>query len=348
MFNLGEIAMKKSLIALAVLAVSGTAFAQSSVTLYGVADAGVGAINKKWNGADADAPGGVQFTSGSMVNNGNSRVGLKGVEDLGSGLKVGFNFEQGIDLDDGTTLNGSTWGREANVWVGGDSWGRVKLGRALTPSYYGLAAYELTGAANYSVVGNTYGFVGAGSRNNSQISYASPNWGGFGFEVAYITKYDRGMDQNGQFTNGNKWDANVTYKNGGLGVGLSGNKASGSKANYAAGAKYDFGSFALAGSFQENRNYRYAAGTWPAKAVGGSDYTRRGVTLGGTARFGAASVTVDLTRDLKHTDAGVKQKKYTNGLVEGKYALSKRTFVYGAYLRLEGTNNYGVGIRHNF
>lgn len=346
MFNLGEIAMKKSLIALAVLAVSGAAYAQSSVTLYGVADAGVGAINKKWNDADSDAPKGIQFTSGSMVNNGNSRIGLRGVEDLGSGLKVGFNFDQGIDLDDGTLLNGSTWGREANVWVGGDSWGRVKLGRSLTPSYYGLAAYELTGAANYSVVGNTYGFVGAGSRNNSQFSYASPNWGGFGFEVGYVSKNDRADD-------GNKWDANITYKNGGLGVGLSGNKVSGTKANYAAGAKYDFGSFAVAGSFQENRNYRFAGGAAPGTAFAGGfpisgDYTRRGVTLGGTARFGAASLTVDLTRDLKHKLAGVDQKKYTNGLVEGKYALSKRTFVYGAYLRLEGTNNWGLGMRHNF
>ena len=330
--------MKKTLIALAVLAASGAAMAQSSVTLYGVADAGIG---KTQVGAN-DANNKWQFTSASTMNNVNSRIGLKGVEDLGSGLKVGFNFEQGLDLDNGGTVNGTTWGREANVWVGGDSWGRVKLGRSLSPSYNGLAAYELTGAANYSVVANTYGFVGAGARNDSQISYASPNWGGFGFEVAYISKNDIGA---------NKWDANVTYKNGGLGVGLSANKMSGYKANYALGAKYDFGSFAVGGSFQENRNYLGSnvtiGGVAPVLAAG-DNYTRRGVTLGGQAKFGAAALTLDLSRDLKHSFDGFDQKKYTNGVFEAKYALSKRTFVYGAYLRLDGTNNYGVGIRHNF
>ena len=54
---------------------------------------------------------------------------------------------------------------------------------------------------------------------------------------------------------------------------------------------------------------------------------------------------MDLTRDTKNEWTG---KKYTNGVVEAKYALSKRTFVYGAYLRLDGDNNYGIGVRHNF
>ena len=44
----------------------------------------------------------------------------------------------------------------------------------------------------------------------------------------------------------------------------------------------------------------------------------------------------------------MKIKKYTNALLEAKYALSKRTFVYGDFLRLDSTNNYGFGIRHNF
>ena len=323
--------MKKTLIALAVLAASGAAMAQSSVTLYGVADAGIGKMKVGAN----DGNNKFQFTSASTMNNGNSRIGLKGVEDLGSGLKIGFNFEQGLDLDNGGTVNGTTWGREANVWVGGDNWGRVKLGRSLTPSYNGLAAYELMGAPNYSVIANTYGFVGTGARNDSQISYASPNWGGFGFELAYVSKNDIGN---------NKWDGNVTYKNGGLGVGLSANKVTGDKANYALGAKYDFGSFVVGGSFQEARS----AADHSTVALPVGEYRRRGVTLGGGVKFGAASLTLDLTRDLKHEINNVNAKKYTNGVFEAKYALSKRTFVYGAYLRLDGTNNYGVGIRHNF
>ena len=59
----------------------------------------------------------------------------------------------------------------------------------------------------------------------------------------------------------------------------------------------------------------------------------------------AIAVTADVTRDMKNEWSG---KKYTNGVVEAKYALSKRTFVYLAGLRLDKTNNYGLGIRHNF
>ena len=64
-----------------------------------------------------------------------------------------------------------------------------------------------------------------------------------------------------------------------------------------------------------------------------------------SANLGAFAVTLDLTRDTKNDIAG---KKYTNGVLEGKYALSKRTFIYAAYLRLDSTNNYGIGVRHNF
>ena len=75
------------------------------------------------------------------------------------------------------------------------------------------------------------------------------------------------------------------------------------------------------------------------------DARRRGFSIGGTATFGAFALTLDLTRDTKNEWLS---KKYTNGVVEAKYALSKRTFVYGAFLRLDDTNNYGIGVRHNF
>ena len=80
--------MKKSLIALAVLAASGAAMAQSSVTLYGVADV---VIHK-----DADVS--AKMTSGGVST---SRWGVKGSEDLGGGLSANFNFEQGLDLTNG-------------------------------------------------------------------------------------------------------------------------------------------------------------------------------------------------------------------------------------------------------
>lgn len=308
--------MKKSLIALAVVAASGAAMAQSSVTLYGVADAGIGKIKAAGN----DASNKAEFISGSMMNNGNSRIGVRGVEDLGGGLKAGFNFESGLDLDDGANLGsgGGFWGRAANLWLGGN-WGTVKLGRTLNPSFYGMAAWELTGAANYSVVGNTFGFSGSPSaRNNSQFSYKTPNLGGFSAELGYIFKPDNGGAA--------KWDVNAIYANGPVGVGLAAHKQKGGKLGYGAGLKWTFGNFAVAGSYNDKEK------------------VRRGFSLGGSANFGAFSATVDVTRDTKNTLG----KKQTNFLLEGKYALSKRTFVYLAGLRFDKTNNYGLGIRHNF
>ena len=139
--------MKKSLIALAVLGLSGAAMAQSSVTLYGVADAGIGKIEAGSGLANPanDASDKTEFISGSTMNNGTSRLGVRGVEDLGGGLKAGFQFETGLDLDDGGN-SGAFWSRQANIWLGGN-WGTVKLGRQFTPSYLTTSTFELTGTA---------------------------------------------------------------------------------------------------------------------------------------------------------------------------------------------------------
>ena len=303
--------MKKSLIALAVLGFAGAAMAQSSVTLYGVADAGLGK-------AKSAGETKVNMQSAGTMNNGTSRLGVRGVEDLGGGLKAGFNFETGLSLENGNTSTAGAgfWGRNANMWLGGN-WGTFQMGRTLNPSFYGVAAWELTGTANYSVVGNTYGYVG-GARNSSEFSYKTPDFGGLSAKLGYIMKADNGGNA--------KWDLNVVYGNGPIAAGLSANKTKGQKVGYALGGKYNFGNFAVAASYSDNHK------------------ARRGFSIGGTAAFGAASVTLDLTRDTKNL-AG---KKYTNGLLEGKYALSKRTFMYAAYLRHDGNNNYGLGVRHNF
>lgn len=322
--------MKKSLIALAVLGASGAAMAQSSVTLYGVADVGLA----KYEGVSA------QMDSAGTMNNGNSRLGVRGVEDLGGGLKAGFNFESGLTLENGDYKGsgGGFWGRAANLWLGGN-WGTFKMGRTLTPSFYGVATWELSGTANYSVVGYTYSYAGSGPRNSSQFSYKTPDGlGGFSAELGYVTKTDNcttastSVSSTGavigvpSVCSGAKWDANVIYANGPIGVGLSANKVKGQKTGFALGAKYNFGSFAVAGSYNDAHG------------------VRKGVSLGGSAMFGPFTLTADVTRDTKNT-AG---KKYTNFLLEGKYNLSKRTFVYLAGLRVDSTNNYGLGVRHNF
>ena len=310
--------MKKSLIALAVLAASGVAMAQSSVTLYGVADLGL----VKSNGISA------QMTGNGTMNNGNSRLGVRGVEDLGGGLKASFNFEQGINAESGKT-EANTFQRAA--WLGlSGNFGSVRLGRSLTPSYYGMAAWELTGAANYSAAANQFGFVAAGSRNDSQFAYTTPSFGGFSATVGYIMKPDNGGNA--------KYDLNVIYANGPIAAALSYNKTKDFKGNASLGGSYDFGVAKIAASWQDG----YKGG----KGIAG-DQKQSGFTIGGTVPVGAFSVTLDIARDTKAKDTDV--------LVEGKYALSKRTFAYAAYykdgekkLSTGAKNHLGLGIRHNF
>ncbi len=130
--------MKKSLIALAALAATG-AFAQSSVTLYGRAEAGVDlAYRSTTTGSVFAAPvlagvagpatttatGGSTSKPGFRVQDGNnqglgsSRFGMRGTEDLGGGLKANFVMEAGLNLDDGSTGNGGGNFFSRSAWVG--------------------------------------------------------------------------------------------------------------------------------------------------------------------------------------------------------------------------------------
>ena len=114
--------MKKSLVALAVLAgFAGAAAAQSSVTLFGVID--VAARYTKANGQDTK----------QLTNDGSSssRFGVRGVEDLGGGLKAGFWLEGALAADTGTADATRFWGRRASVSLMGD-FGEVRLGRGKT------------------------------------------------------------------------------------------------------------------------------------------------------------------------------------------------------------------------
>lgn len=314
--------MKKSLIALAVLAASGAAMAQSSVTLYGVADvslaktAGVSARMSAGGGGSAD-----------ILNNGTSRLGVRGVEDLGGGLKASFNFEQGLNLENGKT-DGSTFQRAAWMALQG-GFGRVQMGRTLHPSFYGAAAWELTGMANYSAVANQFGgSVLDGVRNDSVFQYTFAA-NGFSGTLGYIMKPDNGGKA--------KYDLNAVYANGPLTASFFYNKTKNTDSGLGLGVKYDFGSFVVAGSILNGKG------------------ESKGFTLGATVPLGAFSITADIARQ---NGDGMKN---TDFLLEGKYALSKRTFAYVAYYKdgdaapgaaeLYNTgakSHFGVGLRHNF
>jgi predicted porin len=264
------------------------------------------------------------------MNNGTSRWGVRGTEDLGGGLKAGFNFEQGLSLNDGSLSKsgGGEFGRAAWMNLSG-GFGELRLGRTLNPSFYAAAAWELTGAANYSVVVSQFGGVLGGVRNSSQIAYTTPNMGGFSATVGYVLKGNSADEKA-------KVDLNAIYANGPLSVALGYNKVQDAEKNVHVGARYNFGVFTLAGGIID-----------PAGDA-------KGFTIGGSVPLGPVNLVVDVARDTEFKD--------TDLLVEVKYPMSKRTTAYAAVLRDgkkkngalgaatagKDVNGLGLGIRHNF
>jgi len=332
LFNLGVIyIMKKSLVALAALAVIGAASAQSTVTLYGVADAAVGKSDKALSLGLANDQ--FQMITSNVLNNGNSRFGMRGTEDLGGGLKAGFNFEGGIvaGTGAGNTSGGNLFSRAANVSLMG-GFGELRLGRTLTTSFYSVASWELTGTANYSVVANQFGFGGPGPRDSNAIMYNSPSFSGFTFSGSVIPKgnaaYGTAADPK------DKYDLAATYAAGPITASLAYNKVQSGNEGTVLGGKYNFGAFQVAGSYNRNKT---DAGVILAE----------GYTLGVSGNVGNFTLTADAARDTEFSD--------TDFLLEAKYPLSKRTFLYTAIMRdgkgkvrTEDATGYTIGVRHNF
>lgn len=127
--------MKKSLLALAALtAFAGAASAQSSVTLFGVVDLAARSVK---NGS----AGSIKSLSDS--GNAASRIGFRGIEDLGGGMRAGFWLEAGMTPDTGSVgaSGGSFFNRRATVSLLG-GFGEIRLGRDYTPTYWNHTVFD--------------------------------------------------------------------------------------------------------------------------------------------------------------------------------------------------------------
>ncbi|PTT80452.1 porin [Pelomonas sp. HMWF004] len=165
--------MKKALIALAVLGLTGgAAVAQSSVTLFGILDANARYV--KFNGKSLKLLGTDGLNS--------SRLGVRGVEDLGNGLKAGFWLESAVNPDTGTVDNSRFWGRRATVSLMGE-FGEVRLGRAKTSARLHIDDFDPTSTTGLGNVAAVYSTLGSNAdtlnRADNMVSYFLPgNLGG--------------------------------------------------------------------------------------------------------------------------------------------------------------------------
>ena len=325
--------MKKSLIAIAVLTAVGAASAQSSVTLYGVADVWVG---KTKNGDTNLGNGGLA----------GSRIGFKGAEDLGGGLKAHFNLEQSIALDTGVA---SGFDRQANVGFSG-GFGTIKLGRSFT------AFDDINGAANSgfdsALSATSPTWTSYSGSSSDQIYYATPDMGGLSGALGFNLSGDATdiISMHLKYSNGPIY-AGVAYqedKN-----ALAGKSVKHTLLN----ASYDLGMATVKASYRSVKN-PFVVVNNANVAVGGAFFNPKaneyqlGVDYPVNANLTlSAGYANSEAKASNGTTTGTTRESVAYSLAAG-YSLSKRTMLYGGFYssKTDGTKDSFVaaGVNHAF
>ena len=337
--------MQKKLIALAVAGlVSAPVFAQSNIQIYGVADAYF--KGGKFMGEDT-----MGVDSGGLAG---SRIGFRGEEDLGSGLKAVFVLEQGINIDSGKSTGmtadddekndgGQTFTRQAYVGLKGN-FGQVALGRQYAPGYFTADYDALLSAPGISPMSLLSNFTKltitptAAARWNNSVTY---NGTFQSVSVAGIySAGNRETDEKGgpDYTDDDKYGVSLKYDNGPLKIGgvyqgvkfsgsntIAGVKADETQKEWLIGASYNFGMATLAGSYQQGRDVMGVNGfdvdLWQVGVI---------VPVGaGNIHVAYAQGDVDKANLLQDD---VKPKSFT---VAYTHALSKRTTGYVGYTKVD-------------
>ncbi|MEO8057747.1 MAG: porin [Burkholderiales bacterium] len=315
--------MKKSLLALAVLgAFAGVASAQSSVTLFGIVD-----LSAKYVKNDAAK----RRVSLSQDGINSSRLGFKGVEDLGGGLKAGFWLEGGVSADTGQVDTTRFFGRRATVSLLGN-FGEVRLGRDYTPSFWNMTIFDAFGTNG---VGNSLNVQQLTSatrvRADNSIGYLLPsNIGGvYGqFQVASGEAATATVPGNpGRYVGGRvgfaagPFDIAGSYAEQRISGGTSIKSAS-------IGGAYDFGVLKLLSYYNQVKQ--------------GSDKDQV-ISLSTVVPMGQGEIHVGYDYDKRTNAANVTTKvdQFKAGYV---YSLSKRTAMYSTVSRLKNKNGTGNAI----
>lgn len=350
--------MKQHLLGAALLgALSATAMAQSTVAVYGSIDAGLR------NLTNVDAAGDSKLTMGSNGTFRSNRLGFKGSEDLGGGMKANFVLESGFNTATGALNNtsGALFQREARVGLSG-AMGEVNLGRQYTVAYRTILAFD---PFVFRYPGITYALSAtAGIRNSNDIQYA----GQFG-NVTLRAEYALG-EVAGSTTNGATQAIGASYAGGPLRFGGSYTHSKQNVGSAAAPDYRDDNHFAIGGA------YSFGGATASAGYV---DETQKTAARDDTSRWTWAGLSWNAAPLLRMTGAWYRIDSFHSKasasvaagdgkkdlyMVGATYELSKRTAIYsevdvarlaGAYAsggttRLNQTRQTGVsfGIMHTF
>lgn len=309
--------IRKALIAAAATLAAGSAFAQSTVEIYGRLNLTV----------ERQKLGGVSSTD--MLNNA-SRIGFRGTEDLGGGLKAGFVLEHGFNADTGAA-SGAMWGRQSEVYVGG-GFGTLRLGNYTSEAYFATADYVSmhnhdTGTSSDAFYADTRYFA-----QSDKIGYMSPSFGGLVFHAAVNARDMGETDRTVELA--------ANYDAGPLHLG-AGYQKTGDLNQFAVRGLYELGAFTVGGYIQRDEDV-YSAGS------------RTTFRLSGMYTMGVTELHLNYGRAGDYDLADSAASQYTVGL---NYNLSKRSKLYTYYSKVSdgAAGVYGgdrshlaVGIRHNF
>ncbi|WP_213361603.1 porin [Brachymonas denitrificans] len=372
--------MKKSLIAIAALAAVGAASAQSSVTMYGLADVNLGYSKDTVTVTTPNGSGKLTnrktgFQSGGLQG---SRLGVKGVEDLGNGLKAVFNYELGFDAINGAFTDNSKDGigfsRRAVVGLQG-GFGSVLFGKDYTPLYNLITATSADGQSSFDAgalttgAPNLGGLGGAAAKTYKLGGYKERAYGVHyagnfsGVGVQAFGEYSNSKTElavTGQQTNvlantkSQGYGLGVSYANGPFMVGVAGhqvkNTAMGTTVSkiteYGVGGTYDFGAAKLFANYLYSKNRPNAA--LAATPLNANVNTKaEEANIGVLVPFGAASLVAEYGHNRVKFYDGVSGEQMAKGkgndwMIGANYAFSKRTDVYARVGRSNDLKVEGV------
>ncbi|HPT51221.1 MAG TPA: porin [Accumulibacter sp.] len=382
--------MQKKLIALAVAGLaSGAAFAQTNVTMYGVADVGYvfsqgDAPRSAFVGLHTTKPEFSGIQSGLLSG---SRIGFKGEEALGNGLKAVFTLEYGLSLDTNAGV-GTALARQQYVGLAGN-WGQIALGRQYAPGYDATARNDaLAGAAIApqsflsAGAGNTF-TPNSGARWDNAVTFTTANYGGFTGKAIYSFGEQSPTGNYYSNLNDNIWDGGklglgANYANGPLNIDVAYQSRLKNRIatptttklydinEWYIGASFDLKFAKLMASYQDQNDKNNWSGTQNDNTIW---------TVGAVVPVMSSSA-IHLT----YAQLDFDQRTYAGGFRTGKgytgksdsfgiaftHGLSKRTTLYTGYFFVDndkrsagfspaGTgltdqqnNSFVAGIRHTF
>jgi predicted porin len=340
------------------LACAASAHAQSSVTLYGIVDVNVQRF-------DAEGVGKVTAIGNGSLST--SRIGFRGVEDLGGGLRAGFMLEGSINTDNGSgrttntnnqttgTVGGGGWTFDRNAFVSlGGAWGDVRLGRDFVPTHYNSIYFDPFNANGVARAGNfTFSAAGNGSlptsisASNTVSYWLPPKIGGVYGMVLYAA--GENPDNAANSDDGNVLGGRLGWTNGKFDVAVAHTEtdftagpAIGELSHSNAGASFNAG---FARFFALYNRVKVEVSTGTVKKDSWEIGAHVPVGPVGRIRVSYAQLKDNSSASLLNANGSARSNNDASQWGVGYvHDLSKRTAIYGTYARIdnEGQATYTV------